>query len=72
MARTGVPRLPVRRSPVPPVRWLATTAARRFGGTTAAARRLGATTAARRFGGTTAIAVRRLVATAAAAVRTAG
>lgn len=47
MARTGVPRLPVRRSPVPSVRWLATTAARRFGGTTAiAVRRLVATTAA--------------------------
>jgi hypothetical protein len=63
MARTGVPRLPVRRSPVPSVRWLATTAARRFGGTTATVRRLGATTTA---------AVRRFGATTTAAVRTAG
>ena len=60
MARTGVPRLPVRRSPVPSVRWLAATAARRFGGTTATVRRLGATTTAavRRFGATTTAAVR--------------
>jgi hypothetical protein len=71
MARTGVPRLPVRRSPVPSVRWLAATAARRFGGTTATVRRLGATTAVRRFGGT-ATAVRRFGATTTAAVRTAG
>ena len=63
MARTGVPRLPVRRSPVPSVRWLAATAARRFGGTTATVRRLGATTTA---------AVRRFGATTTAAVRTAG